>query len=64
MNYLKFGNGDKTLVMIPGLSVQSVLNMGDAVKNAFKAYERYLKETAQKPSFWQRIRNAIHLKRR
>ena len=39
MNYLKFGNGDKTLVMIPGLSVQSVLRMGDAVKNAFKAYE-------------------------
>ena len=39
MNYLKFGNGDKTLVMIPGLSVQSVLNMGDAVKNAFKAYD-------------------------
>ena len=33
-------------------------------QNAFKAYERYLKEKAQKPSFWQRIRNAIRLKRR
>ena len=40
MNYLKFGNGDKTLVMIPGLSVQSVLKMGDAVKNAFRAYDK------------------------
>lgn len=40
MNYLKFGTGDKTLVMIPGLSVQSVLLMGDAVKNAFRAYEK------------------------
>ena len=40
MNYLKFGTGDKTLVMIPGLSVQSVLRMGDAVKNAFRAYDK------------------------
>ncbi|MBR4158483.1 MAG: alpha/beta hydrolase [Spirochaetia bacterium] len=40
MNYLKFGNGSKTLVMIPGLSVQSVLLMGDAIKNAFRAYEK------------------------
>ena len=40
MNYLKFGSGNKTLVMIPGLSVQSVLLMGDAVKNAFRAYEK------------------------
>ena len=33
-------------------------------QNAFKAYECYLKEKAQKPSFWQRIRDAIRLKRR
>ena len=40
MNYLKFGIGDKTLVMLPGLSVKSVLLMGDAVKNAFRAYDK------------------------
>ena len=42
MNYLKFGSGNKTLVMIPGLSVQSVLLLGDAVKNAFRQYENNL----------------------
>ena len=40
MNYLEFGTGDKTLVMLPGLSVKSVLLMGDAVKNAFRAYDK------------------------
>jgi pimeloyl-ACP methyl ester carboxylesterase len=40
MNYLKFGTGDKALVMLPGLSVKSVLLMGDAVKNAFRAYDK------------------------
>lgn len=38
MNYLKFGNGDKALVIIPGLSVQSVLKMADSIKNAFKQF--------------------------
>ena len=38
MNYLKFGTGDKTLVMIPGLSVQSVLLMGDAVAHDYKIF--------------------------
>ena len=40
MNYIKFGTGDKILVMLPGLSVKSVLLMGDAVKNAFRAYDK------------------------
>ncbi|MBP5739725.1 MAG: alpha/beta hydrolase [Spirochaetia bacterium] len=40
MNYIKFGTGDKILVMLPGLSVKSVLLMGDAVKNAFSAYDK------------------------
>ena len=40
MNYLKFGTGRKPFVLIPGLSIQSVLNMGDAVKNAFRAYDK------------------------
>lgn len=40
MNYLKFGTGDKTLVMLPGLSVKSVMLMGDAIKNAFRAYDK------------------------
>ncbi|MBR0318755.1 MAG: alpha/beta hydrolase [Spirochaetia bacterium] len=38
MNYLKFGNGAKTLVLIPGLSVQSVLLMGDAVARDYKFF--------------------------
>ena len=33
-------------------------------QNAFKAYECYLQEKAKNPSFWQRVRNAISLKRR
>ena len=40
MNYLKFGTGRKPFVLIPGLSIQSVLNMGDAVKNAFRVYDK------------------------
>ena len=38
MNYLKFGKGKKTLVLIPGLSVQSVLLMGDAVAHDYRLF--------------------------
>ena len=38
MNYLKFGKGKKILVLIPGLSVQSVLLMGDAVAHDYKIF--------------------------
>ena len=32
MKYLKFGNGPKTFVILPGLSVQSVLGYADAIQ--------------------------------
>lgn len=37
MDYFKFGNGPRTLVMIPGLAIQSVMSAADAVEgiNAF-----------------------------
>ena len=31
MDYLRFGNGKKTLVILPGLSVQSVMKLSEAV---------------------------------
>ena len=36
MDYLRFGSGPNTLVIIPGLSVQSVLLLADAVVAAYK----------------------------
>ena len=36
MDYCKFGSGDGTLVVLPGLSVQSVMPLADAMANAFK----------------------------
>ena len=36
MDYFRFGTGDKTLVILPGISVQSVMNSADAVADAFK----------------------------
>ena len=38
MDYLEFGHGDKNLVIIPGLSVQSVMDSAEAVKEAFKGF--------------------------
>lgn len=35
MNYFKFGHGDKTLVIIPGLSVQSVMGSAELVAQAY-----------------------------
>lgn len=40
MDYLEFGHGDKNLVIIPGLSVQSVMDSAEAVKEAFKGFEQ------------------------
>lgn len=37
MNYFSFGKGEKTLVILPGLSVQSVMNSADIIE---KAYEK------------------------
>lgn len=35
MDYFKFGNGAKNLVIIPGLSAESILNYADAVSAAY-----------------------------
>lgn len=36
MDYLRFGTGRKTLVILPGLSVQSVMKFSDAVAESYK----------------------------
>ena len=36
MDYFKFGHGEKTFVILPGLSVQSVMGSADAVADAYK----------------------------
>lgn len=38
MDYLKFGTGDKTFVIIPGLSIHSVLGSAQAIANAYAAF--------------------------
>ena len=38
MNYIKFGNGSKTFIIIPGLSIHSIINSKDAIEEAFKDY--------------------------
>ena len=35
MNYCRFGGGDRTFVIIPGLSVKSVLDSADAIEAAY-----------------------------
>lgn len=36
MDYLRFGNGARNLVIIPGVSVQSVLNYAEAITESYK----------------------------
>lgn len=38
MNYFSFGNGNKTMVMIPGLSIQSVMELSDLVSDAYNIF--------------------------
>ena len=38
MDYYKFGNGDKTFVILPGISIKSVLESKEAVADAYKAF--------------------------
>ena len=38
MEYFKFGSGDKCLVMVPGLCIQSVIGNREAVEGACKIY--------------------------
>ena len=35
MDHFRFGRGDKTMVILPGLSVQSVINYADAIAEAY-----------------------------
>ena len=35
MNYFKFGKGPRNFVILPGLSIQSVMSAADAVADAF-----------------------------
>ena len=37
MKYMKFGSGDKSMVILPGLSVKSVLESADAIANQYKS---------------------------
>jgi len=37
MDYFRFGNGKKTLVILPGLSIQSVMGAADAVAAAYSS---------------------------
>ena len=39
MNFFRFGRGEKTLVILPGLSVQSVIGAADAVAAAYQGLE-------------------------
>ncbi len=38
MKYIKFGSGNKNYVIIPGLSIHSVMGMADAVEKAYHAF--------------------------
>lgn len=38
VDYLQFGNGEKTMVILPGLSVQSVMGSADAVAQAYSQF--------------------------
>ena len=40
MNHIKFGNGDKNFVIIPGLSIHSIMGLADAIKDAYKIFAK------------------------
>ena len=39
MNFFRFGKGERTLVILPGLSIQSVINAADAIACAYQSLE-------------------------
>ena len=51
MDYIKFGSGKKTFVILPGLSIHSVMGLADAVATAYqdftKDYTVYLFDRAK-----------------
>ena len=38
MQYIKFGNGEKTFVILPGLSIHSVMGLAEAVSESYKDF--------------------------
>ena len=38
MNHIKFGSGSKNFVIIPGLSIHSIMGLADAIKDAYKIF--------------------------
>ena len=38
MDYVRFGQGEKTLVILPGISVQSVMGSADAIAEAYRLF--------------------------
>ncbi|MBQ0110845.1 MAG: alpha/beta hydrolase [Oscillospiraceae bacterium] len=55
--YIKFGNGQKNLVILPGIGVKSVISSADAVENAYSVFKNdytvylfdYKKNMSQNP---------------
>ena len=41
MDYFRFGQGENTLVILPGLSVQSVMGFADSVVDAYQVLGPY-----------------------
>ena len=39
MDYFRFGTGSRMMVILPGLSVQSVMGAAQAVEAAFRSFE-------------------------
>ncbi len=39
MDYCKFGNGPRTFVIIPGLSIQSVMGAASDIEAAFELFK-------------------------
>ena len=40
MRFFRFGNGDKTMVILPGLSVQSVMGLASAIRHEYAVMEK------------------------
>ena len=67
MDYLQFGSGAKTLVIIPGLSIKSVLLSAESIENAYACFAQdytvYLfdrkKDTGRRYKIKQMARDSI-----
>ena len=40
MDYIRFGSGEKSLVILPGISLKSVIGSADGIANAFRAFTK------------------------